>query len=65
MGRLESFSTGHDDSIYNTVGETHECRAHPLQHDFVEIDHRSRNGIVLSGVDCIEWNNVQISQITF
>ena len=58
MGRLESFSTGHYDSIYNTVTETHECRAYPLQHDFVEIDRRVRNDIVLSalewGVDCID-----------
>jgi len=43
---------------YNTVGETYEPRARKLQHDFVEIDCRVRNDIVLSvlgsGVGCID-----------
>jgi len=58
MERLKVFLAEHYDFRYNTVADTYECRAPKLQHDFVEIDRRVRNDIVLSdlesGVDCVD-----------
>ncbi len=58
MERLKALLAEHCGFSYNTVAETYKCRAFKLQYDFVEIDRRFRNDIVLSvlewGADCID-----------
>jgi hypothetical protein len=45
MEGFKAFWGEHYDFRYN-MAETYECRAHKLQHDFIEIDRRVRNDIV-------------------
>ena len=45
------------------------CRARKLQYDFIEIDRRFRNDIVLSvlewGADCIDWEMCVYRKLLF
>jgi len=69
MERLKVFLTEHYDFRYNIVADTYECRARQWQHDFVEMDRRVRNDIVLSalesGVDCIDRDVMRIIESSF
>jgi hypothetical protein len=69
MERLKVFLAENYDFRYNTVADTYECRARQWQHDFVEMDRRVRNDIVLSalesGVDCIDRDVMRIIESSF